>query len=184
MIEGKIISFTRLKNNKGVKVSYTENVLEDGSNTLKEKTVKINRAPSDNLNIILNSLSSHLIYSLGLDNDKLKEKEFKNRRIVDMPEFEKFKVVGYDLKGDFEDEKVCISAEIKSRGGAMIPIKSPYIPLQSGHYQYEDILRDDMTSIRKEVEKYLEGNNYATLFNQEEEQEEVEEHEGIEDDNF
>lgn len=171
-ITGKIISFKKTK--KGAVAVFTDNPEEAGEPTFKHVTHKVERNISDTFDNQLRTLLGHALIFLNLDNKKLTEKEMKSRKSVDMAAFKIFKVTGFTIIGDGEDEKVKINLEIHTDRGDVAPLVTPAIALVDEGYEYCDLLAQDMDDVIAEVHKYLDGNNYyvqGDLFKQEEEQE-------------
>lgn len=157
---GKIIGFTLLPKNKGAKIQFTDNVLEQGEVTTKEFQVKVDRSISDEFYTILRSLIGHAVYNLGLSDGKIGEKELKERRIVDMPKFKQFRFKGFKISGDDEDEKVVVQMEIRNINDELIPISSGKVAIADGSYAFEDILAHDLDAVIDETRKFIEGRNY------------------------
>lgn len=160
MTDGKIIGFDLLPKGKGATITYTDNVEEHGELTYKEHKTKVERRPSHQLETILRSLVGHAVYTLGLSNDKLKEKEFKSRKIVDMPEFKKFSFSGFKIFGDAEEEKVLIKLKLKNINDEAVPLNSGKIAIADGSYLFEEFLAGDMEDVIEEVKSFVAGNNY------------------------
>lgn len=159
-INGKIIGFDLLPKDKGAKIFYTDNVIEEGEYTCKELNVKVNRAASHNLKTILRTLVGHGIYVLGLSNDKLGEKEFKSRKIVDLPAFKNFEFCGFKISGDGEDEQLIVKMKLKNINDEWIPITSGKIGIADGTYVFDELLAEDLEQAITEVKSYLDGKNY------------------------
>lgn len=159
-INGKITGFDLLPEDKGAKVFYTDNVMEENEYTYKEYSVKVERQPSDNLKTILRTLVGHAIYSLGLSNGKLGEAEFKSRKVVDMPVFKDFKFLGFKISGDAEEEKLIIKMKLRDINDQEVPLTSGKIGMADGTYVYDELLASDMEQVIKEVKSFIAGKNY------------------------
>lgn len=171
-MEGKIISFQLTS--KGAAVQYTDNVLESGENTVKEYKVKINRRISDTFRNQLRTLLGHglLISSLATSKE-IDEKSIKNRKIVDMPQFSKFGVVGFSRKKDGDEEELTLNLELHPELGGCVKIAVPPILLHGEEYEHGKYLVEDFTQILEEVHNYIQGNNYyvqGDLFAEKEEE--------------
>lgn len=159
-INGKIMGFDLLPKNKGAKIFYTDNVIEAGESTYKEYSVKVERQPSENLETILRTLVGHAIYVLGLSNGNLGEKEFKSRKVVDMPVFKDFKFAGFKIAGDGEDEQLIVKMKLKNINDEEVAISSGKIGVADGTYAYEELLSSDLDQVITEVKSFIEGTNY------------------------
>lgn len=157
---GKIIGFSLPPNRKGAKISFVDNVMEQGEYTTKEYTLKVDRQVSNNFYTILRALVGHAIYNLGLADGKIAEKELKERRIVDMPKFKQFRFKGFKLSGDAEDEKIVVQMDISNINDEMIPVNSGKIGVADGKYAFEDILVHDLDAVIEEAHKFIQGTNY------------------------
>lgn len=177
-MEGKIISF-QLKSDGGAVVKYTDNVLESGQNTVKEYTVKVNRRISDTFRNQLRTLLGHglLISSIATSKD-IDEKSIKNRKIVDMPKFSKYGIIGFSRKKDADEEELSLILTLRTELGGEIKIAVPPILVHGEEYEHGAYLIEDLNQILEEVHNYIQGKNYyvqGELFSEEKEEVEAEE---------
>lgn len=168
MENGKIKSF-QINGNKAT-VKYVENVQEQGENTVKEKTVKVHRSPSDSLITQLRTLLGHALLIGGLASDKeIGEKEIKNRKVVDMPKFKSFHIVGFSLNKDNEDEEIVFNLLVSPMIGSAYSINLKPFGLHDQSYPHSAFLVEDKESVLQEVESYIKGENYyvqTSMFDQ------------------
>lgn len=157
---GKITAFSLLPNGSGAVIKFTDNPIENNEPTPKEITHKVLRKPSENLYMVLRSLLGHAIYYCGWSFGKLTDKELQSRKVVDMPEFSSYTFLGFQLKGDDEDEKITIEFAKSLETGETIKLKTPGIPIASGEYVFDDILSSDLQQIINELRLFLAGKNY------------------------
>ena len=158
-MEGKITSFQLTKD--GAKVSFTDNVIEQGENTVKEHVLKVHRRISDTFRTQLRTLLGHglLISSIATDKD-IDDKSMKNRKIVDMPKYSNYGIIGFKSKKDEDEEEISIIMSIQPELGGEIIVTVPFILLYSEQYPHTELLRQDFEQVLEEVKNYIKGDNY------------------------
>lgn len=162
-MENKISQFKKLK--QGAKVVFKNHALEHDKITNKKNTVETDRPISEIFNNQLRTLLGHAILFAGLDFDKIGESEMKSRKVVDMPDFKNFHIIGFSITGDDEDSKIAIDMKIESDKGHNSNINGITIPLHDDSYEYLLYLAQDVDEILEQTKSYLDGNNYeGTLF--------------------
>lgn len=175
-IQQRIIGFKKIKyakSNGGLVTMTNYGVLEDGAIN-NESTNKLDREPSDSFEIQLRTLLGHALLFSSLDGKKIGEKEMKNRKVVDMPEFKNVNIVSYKISGDpgEDNETLSIVLEIAARGGK-ITVNVPPISIHDQDYEYYEFLQHDLEHVIRETRLYndqiikIQKESQLNLFDQE-----------------
>lgn len=149
---------------KGAKLSYIEHVEEHEGITNKEYSVKVDRAPSNSMKTIMKTLLGHALVKLNIHGGKIGEKEIKNRKAVDLPDFKGYEVVKFSLKGDGEEEVINIKIKCELTDGDKFTIDVPPIPIASGKYPHEKELSRDLDNVIQECKNYSQGVKESYFF--------------------
>lgn len=162
MITGIIKSFSYTS--KGAQVKYTVNPEELGDYTPKEISLKVDRKPSDTLNMMVRSLLSHALIVSGLDTD-FTEDDIKKRSIADNIKHKGYQVKSFTISGDNEKEAIQFNLTLLTQKGAETEIKTPkiFINLDIAKYEYVKHLRDDLANVFEEIYSFIDGEAYGQL---------------------
>lgn len=164
MENGKIKAF-KVNGNKAI-VKYTQNVEEQGKNTVKDHGITVHRSPSDSLMIQMRTLLGHALLIGGLATDKeITEKDMSNRKVVDMPKFKNFNITGFELNKDGESEEISFTVLVSPVIGSTYSFTLKPFGLHNESYPYSHLLVDDKENLISEVESYIEGKNYYVQTN-------------------
>lgn len=159
MSEKRIRSFA-LKS-KSVSVVYNLSQIESGESTEKKRTDEVFREPSYKVRTCLKVMLGHALIIAGLANGKLQEQEMKSRKIIDLPVFKDYNVIGFKTSKDDKDLEISFKITKTCPLGGLISFETPSHKISSDHYSHSDLLTEDYNNLIQEIELFVEGENYT-----------------------
>lgn len=137
-------------------VTVTE---KDGIPVNDVVTVKRDRVPQKSLFTAFKKLTAHAMLIFEHErNGKIDEKYIKTGRIVDDPDFGKYMVTKFALKGDDEGTSITLTVTKTLHEGGKVSFDLPAVKLYQGSkYEYSGNLDDDFQDCLAEITKYLNG---------------------------
>lgn len=139
---------------RGVTVSE-----KDGIPVNDVVTVKRDRAPQKSLFTAFKKLTAHamLIFEHS-KSQKIDEKYLKTGKIIDDPDFDKYTVTKFTLKGDDDQTSITLTVTKRLHEGGKTSFDLPSVKLYQGSkYVYSGSLDDDFQDCLAEITKYLNG---------------------------
>lgn len=139
---------------RGVTVSEKDGIPVNDSINLKR-----DRVPSKELFVAFKKLTAHaMVIFEHSKSQKIDEKYLKTGKIIDDPDFDKYTVTKFTLKGDDDETSITLTVKKRLHEGRKTSFDLPSVKLYQGSkYEFSGNLDDDFQDCLAEITKYLNG---------------------------